>query len=98
VLRTQKIKIKKGNKMYKYFDKICFNAKNLYNIGNFYIRQCLTGLKKDDKDITTNEKEAINYINNTIPHLNQIKLDYYNKRLNTESQKPIEERKAVERL
>lgn len=97
MLRTQKIKIKKGNKMYKYFDKICFNAKNLYNIGNFYIRQCLTGLKKDDKDITTNEKEAINYINNTIPHLNQIKLDYYNKRLNNESQKPIGERKAVEK-
>ncbi len=97
MLRTQKIKIKKGNKMYKYFDEICFNAKNLYNIGNFYIRQCLTGLKKDDKDITTNEKEAINYINNTIPYLNQIKLDYYNKRLNTESQKPIGERKAVEK-
>ncbi len=38
MFRTQKIKIKKSYRMYNYFDEICFNAKNLYNIGNFYIR------------------------------------------------------------
>ena len=52
MLRTQQIKIKKGHKMYPYFDDISFKAKNLYNVGNFYLRQCLTGLKKDAEDLT----------------------------------------------
>lgn len=31
MLRTMQIKVKKGHKMYGYFDEIAFQAKNLYN-------------------------------------------------------------------
>lgn len=95
IMRTQKIKIKKGHRMYPYFDDLCFKSKNLYNVGNFYVRQCLTGLKKDEKDLTLNEKEAINYINSTIPKLNELKVEYYNKRLAKELSKPKDKQKEV---
>jgi len=97
MLRTMQIRVKNGHKMYPYFDDICLKAKNLYNVGNFYIRQCLTGLKKDVKDLTPNEKDAIELINNTIPKLNQVKLDYYNKRVANESLKPKDKQKEVEK-
>lgn len=95
MLRTQQIKIKKGHKMYPYFDDISFKTKNLYNIGNFYIRQCLTGLKKDAKNLTPNEREIIELINSTIPRLNQLKIDYQKKRLGKELLKPKEEQKEI---
>lgn len=95
MLRTQQIKIKKGHKMYPYFDDISFKAKNLYNVGNFYLRQCLTGLKKDAEDLTPNEREIIELINSTIPRLNQLKIDYQKKRLDKELLKPKEEQKEI---
>ena len=95
MLRAQQIKIKKGHKMYQYFDDISFKAKNLYNVGNFYIRQCLTGLKKDAKDLTPNEVEVIKLINDTIAKLNQLKVDYYGKRVAKEKLKPLNEQKEV---
>ena len=93
--RVQQIKIKKGHRMYGYFDDMSLKAKNLYNVGNFYIRQCLTGAKKDEDKLTINEKEAIELINNSIPILNQNKVDNYHKRLDRESKKPDAERKKV---
>lgn len=93
--RVQQIKIKKGHRMYPYFDRICLGTKNLYNVGNFYIRQCLTGLSKDT-NLTPNEKDAISLINSTIPKLNQLKVDYYNKRVAKEALKPKDKQKDVE--
>ena len=95
MLRTQQIKIKKGHKMYSYFDEISFQSKNLYNVGNFYIRQCLTGLKKDAKNLTPNEKDIIQLVNAIIPRLNQLKEDYYNKRVVKETLKPLSKQKEV---
>ena len=31
LIRTQKIKIKKGHKLFNYFSNICYQSKNLYN-------------------------------------------------------------------
>jgi len=93
--RVQQIKIKKGHRMYNYFDDMSFKAKNLYNVSNFYIRQCLTGAKKDQDKLTVNEKEAIELINNSIPILNQSKVDNYHKRLDREAKKPETERRKV---
>ena len=95
LLRTQQVKIKKGHRMYHYFDSICLGTKNLYNVGNFYIRQCLTGLSKDTS-LTPNEKDAISLINSTIPKLNQLKVDYYNKRVAKEALKPKDKQKDIE--
>ncbi|MGH1041609.1 RNA-guided endonuclease InsQ/TnpB family protein, partial [Bacillus wiedmannii] len=42
--KTLQIWIKKGHRMYSYFQECCHNAKNMYNTTNFYIRQVYTGL------------------------------------------------------
>ena len=94
-LRTQQIRIKKGHRFYDYCDQMSYNAKNLYNIGNFYIRQVFTGLMKDSNKREINEKEVINTINDNIPKINNIKKAYNKKRLLKELSKPAEERKEV---
>ena len=49
---TQQIWIKKGYRMYGYFQKMTQNAKNIYNTTNFFIRQIYTGLTQDkEKEI-----------------------------------------------
>ena len=45
--RTYQIDIKKGHKLYRYFDELCLNSNNLYNTTNFYIRQVYTALNQD---------------------------------------------------
>ena len=87
MLRTQQIKVKKGHRLYPYFDDLTFKAKNLYNIANFYTRQCLTGVKKNDSNITPNETEAIDLVNKAIPKLNQLTKEYYAKRIAKEALK-----------
>lgn len=81
IIRSYQIVIKKGHKMFNYFDNMSFLSKNLYNITNFYIRQAFIGLKKSTKEITENEKEVINIINSNIVKLNDVKQKYYEKRL-----------------
>lgn len=71
--RTQKIKIKKGHRLYDYLDNICFLSKNLYNITNYYYRQVFTGAVKDKP--TKNEKEVIDIINNNIKKVNEIRIN-----------------------
>ena len=73
LIRTQQIKIKKGHKLFNYFDELCFKSKNLYNVSNYYFRQVLTGIQKDKP--TPNEKEIIDIINSNIPIVNKIKID-----------------------
>ncbi len=95
VLRSQQIRIKKGHPLYNYCDQMCFNAKNLYNIGNFYIRQVFTGLKKDPSEQEVNEQVVINTINNNISQINNIKKQYTEKRRLKELSKPTAEQKEI---
>ena len=78
LIRTQKIKIKKGHKLFNYFSNICYQSKNLYNITNYYYRQILTGIQKDKQ--TPNEKEVIDIVNSNIPIVNKIKINNVNKK------------------
>ncbi|ABY93551.1 RNA-guided endonuclease TnpB family protein [Thermoanaerobacter brockii subsp. lactiethylicus] len=39
VKRAEQIQINRNHEMWKYFDKICFATKNLYNYANYIIRQ-----------------------------------------------------------
>ncbi len=93
--RTHKIRIKKGHRLHAYFDKLCGDAKNLYNATNFHFRQVLTGTKKSVTDITPLEKEAIKTINDALPAINARKRDYVAKRRMTEAGKPEEKRKRI---
>ena len=43
--RDTTIIVNKNNKLYTYFKDMCFNSTSLYNTTNYYIRQCMTGIK-----------------------------------------------------
>lgn len=49
----------KRSELYLYLEDICRKAKNLWNVGNFYIRQNMTGLKKKKTERQPNEREVI---------------------------------------
>ena len=68
--RTYQFRIKKSNPLFNYCDEMCFNSKNLYNIGNFYIRQAFSGLKKEEALRHENEITVINNINKNIGIIN----------------------------
>ena len=54
-----KCKLKNDSPLFCVFDEWSHLANNLYNETLFVLRQLFTGLKKEDKDITPLEKEAI---------------------------------------
>ena len=95
IVRTQSIRIKKGNKLYDYCDGMCFQSKNLYNSTNFYFRQAFTGLQKESKERHENKQTIIEEINETIPKLNMLKNNYVDRRRRKETSKPAKERKEI---
>ena len=61
--RTMSIRIKKGNRLYGYFDELTRKSANLYNATNFYVRQVFSGISKDASRRHANEQEAIEQVN-----------------------------------
>ena len=72
--RTYQFRIKKNNPLFEYCDEMCFKAKNLYNIANFYVRQAFSGIKKEPELRHDNETMVINTVNSCIKELNHIKV------------------------
>ncbi|MBB6445167.1 RNA-guided endonuclease InsQ/TnpB family protein [Bacillus benzoevorans] len=91
---TQQIWIKKGHRMYAYFQSMCENSKNLYNTTNFYIRQVYTALTSK-KELHPLQKEVMDTLAAFIDPMNKVQTDAYEKRLAKEQQKPAEKRKEV---
>ena len=62
--RTRKIRIKKGHRLCKYFKMLCEGSTNLYNRGNFLIRQYVTAVDRLEEGIPLyeNQKEAYELI------------------------------------
>ena len=85
--RTYQFRIKNNNSLFSYCDEMCFNSKNLYNIGNFYIRQAYSGLKKETALRYENQVFVINNINDNIEALNNIKIATFEKRKNYKNSK-----------
>ncbi len=71
--RMYSFRIHKSDDIFSYCDEMCFKAKNLYNVMNYFIRQCQSGLKKEKACRHENEKEVIHLIKDVIPTLNQIR-------------------------
>ena len=71
--RTVSFEIKKNTELYAYLEELCANAKNLYNTTNFYIRQVMTGIQKEEADRQPNEKEVLSIIQTYLPKVNKIK-------------------------
>src|SRR5213080_958053 len=74
---TYQIRIKKGHRFYHYCDEMCFNAKNLFNTTNFYIRQIFTAFNNEKRHEL--QKEIVELIDFHLPEMNQVKAKYAKK-------------------
>lgn len=75
------IEVDNKNKLFSYFEDMCKKSKNLKNVSNFYIRQLMTGLKKEDSNKQENEKEVISIVEKSILKANSKKQENLIKRL-----------------
>ncbi|WP_233513018.1 RNA-guided endonuclease InsQ/TnpB family protein [Absiella sp. AM29-15] len=78
--------IKPTHTFYEPFLLVTHLAKNLYNIGMFYIRNAYSGAIKSPQDRFLNEANVINDLNGVIDQLNEIRL--YDKKTKQKKKKP----------
>lgn len=86
--------VKKGHRMHNYFQEMCHNAKNMHNTTNFYIRQVFTCLTQE-KELQPPQREVLDTIRKYIPKINENQLLVYQKKIEREKVKPIDERKEI---
>ncbi|WP_082797541.1 RNA-guided endonuclease InsQ/TnpB family protein [Neobacillus drentensis] len=91
---TQQIWIKKGHRMYGYFQNMTQNAKNMFNTTNFYIRQVYTGLTSN-KALQPLQIEVLDTITNNIDKMNDSQLLAYHKRVEKQKSKPKDKQKEI---
>ena len=70
-----KIQIHPDHELFNYCDSLCFKAKNLYNITNYYIRQVYTALKKEPRN--ENQLQVLRDIETNLPKMNEIRQKSY---------------------
>lgn len=68
--RTARYLIKEDNPMHAYCGTVCRQFKNMYNVANYYIRNTMTGMKKETSLLSDNEKEVISIVNGSIARNN----------------------------
>lgn len=87
--RTLQFRITQNDELFDYCDQMSLNAKNLYNVGLFHIRQLMSGLQKDKSLQQENEKEVIQKVKQSLVKLNDIKETQHEKK----NQKRLQEKK-----
>ncbi|MDR7078528.1 putative transposase [Neobacillus niacini] len=70
-----KIQIHPAHELFDYCDTLCFKAKNLYNITNYYIRQVYTALNKEMKN--ENQLQVLMDIELHLSKMNEIRQKSY---------------------
>ena len=65
------IDIRKNDPLYPYLDRASLCANSMYNVSNFYIRNLMTGLKKDPSMRTVNERAVIDTVSGSISGINE---------------------------
>ena len=78
MIHTKIIDVKANQKaLFAYFEQVTAGAKCMYNVANFYIRNTMTGLSKENegKPLTQNEREVLDVVRTYIPLANQLKRD-----------------------
>ncbi|WP_190284802.1 RNA-guided endonuclease InsQ/TnpB family protein [Bacillus sp. S3] len=75
--RSYKIQIHPQHELFEYCDSLCFKAKNLYNITNYYIRQVYTSVRKEIRN--ENQLQVLRDIETHLPQMNDIRLKSYEK-------------------
>ena len=66
---TLQIQVKQSNPLYAYLERTSHLANNLYNAGLFRCRQLITASKKEQKDLTENEKKVIKEFSTAFPDM-----------------------------
>jgi putative transposase len=74
-----KIQIHPHHKLFSYCDSMCFKAKNLFNITNFFVRQVFTAVHSEDKN--ENQLEVLKEIEKHLPAMNDIRCKNYKRAL-----------------
>ncbi|WP_195892114.1 RNA-guided endonuclease InsQ/TnpB family protein, partial [Bacillus niameyensis] len=87
--------VKKGHRLFSYFEELCANGNNLYNLTNFYIRQVYTALKSD-KPLQPLQREVLETIYRNIDKMNEKKTIAYYKKLKKENLLGKEKQKELE--
>ena len=64
MLRTYKIQVKKGHKLFDYFSNLSYLSKNLFNTTNYYIKQYASAKDrlKNNKELHPNQEEVLNLV------------------------------------
>jgi putative transposase len=75
--RSYKIQIHSEHELFDYCDSLCFKAKNLYNITNYYIRQVYTAFKKETRN--ENQLQVLTDIQDHLPQMNKIRLKSFDR-------------------
>ena len=75
------IDIHKDDPLFPYVDRACLCANNMYNVSNFYIRNLMTGLKKDERGRTANEAFVIKTVSGSIPGINDRLREKYDRKV-----------------
>ncbi|TDL71200.1 transposase [Rhodococcus qingshengii] len=70
-----KIQIHPDHELFHYCDSLCFKAKNLYNITNYYIRQVYTALNKETQN--ENQLQVLRDIELHLRKMNEIRQKSY---------------------
>lgn len=78
---VETIDIDKRHPMLQYADNYAAYANNMFNVANFYIRNLMTGLKKDADKRTANESEVIAIVRDAIPPINKSLKDKYDQKV-----------------
>ncbi|NLV93246.1 MAG: IS200/IS605 family element transposase accessory protein TnpB [Candidatus Riflebacteria bacterium] len=76
---TKYFQKRNNNKLSKFFDYETEGAKNLKNTANFYIRNTMTGIKKDKP--TQNEQEVLDTVFSNIEPINKKLRENYDKKI-----------------
>ena len=88
------IEIKKGHRLFPYFEQMCQNAKHLFNTANFYIRQVFTAFRLE-KPLQPLQQEVLDTLNRYIGVMNERQLQAFQSRVAKEQLKPVEERQEI---
>ena len=75
------VEIHKNNELYLYFKEMCILSKNLYNTGNFYIRNTMTALAKNPKERNDHENEVFSIVEENIKYFNSTRMKTIEKKL-----------------
>jgi putative transposase len=92
--KTFQIWVKKGHRLFPYLQQMCQNAKNLYNVNNFYVRQIYTAYRQG-KPLQPLQKEVLDTLQQHIEGMNERQLQAYESKVAKEHQKPVQQRVEI---